>query len=56
MGWFQDEVGEEDSGAFTGELTCCPARDEIFKKKRPGELSSGRNSSMMQGYVKGGSL
>ena len=36
MGWFQDEVGEEDSGAFTGELTWCPARDEIFKKKAPG--------------------
>jgi hypothetical protein len=56
MGWLQNEVGEEDRGAFTGELTWCPARDQIFKEKRPDELSSGRNSSMIKGYVKGGSL
>jgi hypothetical protein len=53
MGWLQNEVGEEDRGAFTGELTWCPARDQIFKEKRPDELSSGRNSSMIKGYVKG---
>jgi hypothetical protein len=56
MGWFQDEVDEEDRGAFTGELTSRPARDQIFKEKSPGKLSSGRNSSMIKGYVKGGSL
>jgi hypothetical protein len=56
MGWSQDEVDEEDRGAFTGELKSCPARDQIFKEKRPGELSTKRNSSMIKEYVKGGSL
>jgi hypothetical protein len=53
MGWSQDEVGEDDRGEFADELTWRPARDHIFKEKHPGELSSGRKSSMIKGYVKG---
>ena len=53
MGWSQDEVGEDDRGAFADVLT---SARPWFQRKRPGELSPGRNSSMIKGYVKGGSL
>ena len=53
MGWSQDEVGKDDRGAFVDELTWCPARDHGLKEKRPDELSHGRKSSMITGYVKG---
>ena len=39
--------------AFADKLTWCPARDHALKEQRPGELSPGRNSSMIKGYVKG---